>query len=248
MATVNNTSGAAKNVSEAEKFVSKVAEFLARASSETDDWNEDTVKMAFAESVQGLPKKSKAKKKIQDSFELYSELLIQRVFREEECKPLAEMDPELHKLKTEIEDPDNAWFALKQEIPTDWSKLNLEELLIQADYAMKRASFDIPGWVWKRCGAEPKSIAAAEAKRVSSTKTCIDCVERCVKYFLSMSFDNNKKSTTSTSSGKGMPLNKDDARGLSEILGKITEITTLRRAPRDAFCNVRQIYRVTSLV
>ena len=71
---------------------------------------------------------------------------------------LAEMDPELHKLKTEIEDPDNAWFALKQEIPTDWSKLNLEELLIQADYAMKRASFDIPGWVWKD-GAEPKSIA-----------------------------------------------------------------------------------------
>ena len=136
----------------------------------------------------------------------------------------------MHKLKTEIEDPDNAWFALKQEIPTDWSKLNLEELLIQADYAMKRASFDIPGWVWKECGAEPKSIAAAEAKRVSSTKTCIDCVERCVKYFLSMSFDNNKKSTTSTSSGKGMPLNKDDARGLSEILGKITEITTLRRA------------------
>ena len=68
------------------------------------------------------------------------------------------MDPELHKLKTEIEDPDNAWFALKQEIPTDWSKLNLEELLIQADYAMKRASFDIPGWVWKECGAEPKSI------------------------------------------------------------------------------------------
>jgi len=230
MATVNNTSGAAKNVSEAEKFVSKVAEFLRESVQRNDDWNEDTVKMAFAESVQGLPKKSKAKKKIQDSFELYSELLIQRVFREEECKPLAEMDPELHKLKTEIEDPDNAWFALKQEIPTDWSKLNLEELLIQADYAMKRASFDIPGWVWKECGAEPKSIAAAEAKRVSSTKTCIDCVERCVKYFLSMSFDNNKKSTTSTSSGKGMPLNKDDARGLSEILGKITEITTLRRA------------------
>ena len=230
MATVNNTSGAAKNVSEAEKFVSKVAEFLRESVQRNDDWNEDTVKMAFAESVQRLPKKSKAKKKIQDSFELYSELLIQRVFREEECKPLAEMDPELHKLKTEIEDPDNAWFALKQEIPTDWSKLNLEELLIQADYAMKRASFDIPGWVWKECGAEPKSIAAAEAKRVSSTKTCIDCVERCVKYFLSMSFDNNKKSTTSTSSGKGMPLNKDDARGLSEILGKITEITTLRRA------------------
>ena len=230
MATVNNTSGAAKNVSEAEKFVSKVAEFLRESVQRNDDWNEDTVKMAFAESVQGLPKKSKAKKKIQDSFELYSELLIQRVFREEECKPLAEMDPELHKLKTEIEDPDNAWFALKQEIPTDWSKLNLEELLIQADYAMKRASFDIPGWVWKECGAEPKSIAAAEAKRVSSTKTCIDCVERCVKYFLSMSFDNNKKSTTSTSSGKSMPLNKDDARGLSEILGKITEITTLRRA------------------
>ena len=230
MATVNNTSGAAKNVSEAEKFVSKVAEFLRESVQRNDDWNEDTVKMAFAESVQGLPKKSKAKKKIQDSFELYSELLIQRVFREEECKPLAEMDPELHKLKTEIEDPDNAWFALKQEIPTDWSKLNLEELLIQADYAMKRASFDIPGWVWKECGAEPKSIAAAEAKRVNSTKTCIDCVERCVKYFLSMSFDNNKKSTTSTSSGKGMPLNKDDARGLSEILGKITEITTLRRA------------------
>lgn len=230
MATVNNTSGAAKNVSEAEKFVSKVAEFLRESVQRNDDWNEDTVKMAFAESVQGLPKKSKAKKKIQDSFELYSELLIQRVFREEECKPLAEMDPELHKLKTEIEDPDNAWFALKQEIPTDWSKLNLEELLIQADYAMKRASFDIPGWVWKECGAEPKSIAAAEAKRVNSTKTCIDCVERCVKYFLSMSFDNNKKSTTSTSSGKSMPLNKDDARGLSEILGKITEITTLRRA------------------
>jgi len=230
MATVNNTSGAAKNVSEAEKFVSKVAEFLRESVQRNDDWNEDTVKMAFAESVQGLPKKSKAKKKIQDSFELYSELLIQRVFREEECKPLAEMDPELHKLKTEIEDPDNAWFALKQEIPTDWSKLNLEELLIQADYAMKRASFDIPGWVWKECGAEPKSIAAAEAKRVNSTKTCIDCVERCVKYFLSMSFDNNKKSTTSTSSGKSTPLNKDDARGLSEILGKITEITTLRRA------------------
>ena len=230
MATVNNTSGAAKNVSEAEKFVSKVAEFLRESVQRNDDWNEDTVKMAFAESVEGLPKKSKAKKKIQDSFELYSELLIQRVFREEECKPLAEMDPELHKLKTEIEDPDNAWFALKQEIPTDWSKLNLEELLIQADYAMKRASFDIPGWVWKECGAEPKSIAAAEAKRVNSTKTCIDCVERCVKYFLSMSFDNNKKSTTSTSSGKSTPLNKDDARGLSEILGKITEITTLRRA------------------
>ena len=230
MATVNNTSGAAKNVSEAEKFVSKVAEFLRESVQRNDDWNEDTVKMAFAESVQGLPKKSKAKKKIQDSFELYSELLIQRVFREEECKPLAEMDPELHKLKTEIEDPDNAWFALKQEIPTDWSKLNLEELLIQADYAMKRASFDIPGWVWKECGAEPKSIAAAEAKRVNSTKTCIDCVERCVKYFLSMSFDNNKKITTSTSSGKSTPLNKDDARGLSEILGKITEITTLRRA------------------
>ena len=48
----------------------KVAGFT-RSVQRNDDWNEDTVKMAFAESVQGLPKKSKAKKKIQDSFELY---------------------------------------------------------------------------------------------------------------------------------------------------------------------------------
>ena len=40
MATVNNTSGAAKNVSEAEKFVSKVAEFLRESVQRNDDWNE----------------------------------------------------------------------------------------------------------------------------------------------------------------------------------------------------------------
>jgi len=232
MPTANNASSTAEHVSEAEKFVAKVAEFLRENVQRNEDWNEDTVKMAFAESVAALPKKSKAKKKIQENLDLYSDLLVQRVFREKECKPLEEMDPELHKLKTEIEDPDNAWYALKQEIPTDWSKLNFEELLVQADYAMKRASFDIPGWVWRECGAEPKSIATAEAKRVNSTKACIDCVERCVKYFLSMTFDNNNNgtNTTTASSGKSVQLNKDDARGLSEILGKITEITSLRRA------------------
>ena len=226
-ASTNIPSAADASKEEAEKFVSKVAEFLREGVQQNEDWNENTVKMAFTESVAALPKKSKAKKKIQEKLDLYSELLVQRVFREKDCKPLAEMDPELHKLKTEIEDPDNAWHALKQDIPKDWSKLNFEELLIQADYAMKRASFDIPGWVWRECGAEPKSIAMAEAKRVNSTKTCIDCVERCVKYFLSMSFDD---SNNDNNSNKNTQLNKDDARGLSEILGKITEITSLRRA------------------
>ena len=46
------------------------------------------------------------------------------------------------------------------------------------------------------------------------------------KYFLSMSFDD---SNNDNNSSKNTQLNKDDARGLSEILGKITEITSLRR-------------------
>ena len=129
-ASTNIPSAADASKEEAEKFVSKVAEFLREGVQQNEDWNENTVKMAFTESVAALPKKSKAKKKIQEKLDLYLELLVQRVFREKDCKPLAEMDPELHKLKTEIEDPDNAWHALKQDIPKDWSKLNFEELLI----------------------------------------------------------------------------------------------------------------------
>ena len=69
MATANNASSTAEHVSEAEKFVAKVAEFLRENVQRNEDWNEDTVKMAFAESVAALPKKSKAKKKIQENKE-----------------------------------------------------------------------------------------------------------------------------------------------------------------------------------
>jgi hypothetical protein len=205
-----------KHRDKAEKFVSKIAEFLREAVNENEDWNDDTVKNAFEESVEALPNKSKVRKKIKADLELYKELLVQRVFRENECKPLEEIDSELYKLKKEIEDPDNAWFAMTQKIPKDWSTLNLAELLIQADYAMKRMSFDIPSYIWRECGAEAKDIALAEVKRIESMKTSIDCVERCVKYFI----------TNTTASN----VSKDDARGLSEILGKITSIASLRRA------------------
>ena len=81
-ASTNIPSAADASKEEAEKFVSKVAEFLREGVQQNEDWNENTVKMAFTESVAALPKKSKAKKKIQEKLDLYSELLVHRVCRE----------------------------------------------------------------------------------------------------------------------------------------------------------------------
>jgi len=73
MAAVELTSsGAAKDVSkeEPEKFVSKVAEFLRESVQRNDDWNEDTVKMAFAESVARAAEKVESEEENSREFRL----------------------------------------------------------------------------------------------------------------------------------------------------------------------------------
>ena len=73
---------------------------------------------------------------IQAHHDVYAALLLERVF---------DRPPELFEAKL---DPGDPAYALCVEPRTDFVAMTIQEILIEADMCLKRASFDMPAFVW----------------------------------------------------------------------------------------------------
>jgi len=203
---------------EANRFVVRVSEFL-QSSMEENEWSEELVRKAFAETVQTMPK-GRARKALKADLEQYADKLCDTIYRQR--GPPFERTKDEKKLEKLEKDPESEWWALKQPPLADLDKATLEQLCVEFDYSLKRASFNIPACVYMEVfelhDLSQKDIDLTEEFRETGLRRIIDVAEASLKAFKAL----------------GSKRKREQYDELYVLVGRLTAATAYRRKVQGA--------------
>ena len=211
--------GGDDEISEAEsdRFIVKVAEYLQGAIG-AHGWSEETVRGAFDEAVKHMPK-GRARKALRAGFDEYADKLCDTIYRKN--GPSIERTKEERKIAKLSKDPSSAWWALHQEPLEDFASASLEELCVEFDYSLKRASFDIPAYVLMKAleisDMSPEDVATTEEIREAALRRLVDIAQASKAAFI-------KKATTT----------QDEFVKVNNLIGRLAGATAIRRKLQGA--------------
>lgn len=202
---------------ESNRFVVKVAEFL-KPNVEENGWDESLVREAFDAAVETMPK-GRARRALREDFDVYAKKLCDAIFRDD--PPPVEYSKTERKMRKMAKDPKSALHAMYQEPLADLSKASLDALLTEFDYSLKRASFDLPAFVYAQAlnmdRLTPDDIVAAEEERERGLRRILDVAQATLEAF-----------------GKSSKKSQDCYDQICMLIGRLAGAISIRRKSQGA--------------